>query len=144
MKLVSSLDEAAGWIYIVPALNLLALLWLIQFTAPSLTRQSGISVQLPPSRFQLERFGPPIVITISADGETPRIHLGRDPLSLSELEARLDQLRGQGAAADSMVLLQTDAGTPSGIERSISELALSMGFKLALLGSDPGPTPVSE
>ncbi|MBM3863531.1 MAG: hypothetical protein FJ385_06210 [Verrucomicrobia bacterium] len=144
MKLVSSLNEAAGWIYVAPALNLLALLWLIQFTAPSLTRQSGIRVQPPPSRFQLERFGSPIVITISADGETPRIHLGRDPLSLDELEARLDQLRGQGAAANSMVLLQTDAGAPSGIERRISELALSMGFKLALLGSDPGPTPTSE
>lgn len=144
MKLVSSLDEAAGWIYVVPALNLLALLWLVQFATPSLTRQSGISVQPPPSRFQLERFGPPIVITIGVGGETPRIHLGRDPLSLDELEARLDQLRGQGAAANSMVLLQTDAGAPSGIERRISEIALSMGFKLALLGSDPGPLPASE
>jgi biopolymer transport protein ExbD len=144
MKLTSSLNGSPGWIYVVPALNLLALLWLMQFTAPSMARQSGITVQPPPSRFQLERFGSPIVITIAASGDQPRIHLGRDPLTFEELASRLDQLRLQGASKDSMVLLQTDASAPSGIERRIAELVLSMGFKLALLGSDAGSASSQE
>jgi biopolymer transport protein ExbD len=144
MKLESSLNGSPGWVYVVPALNLLALLWLIQFTAPSMARQFGITVQPPPSRFQLERFDAPIVITIGASGDEPRIHLGRDPLTLDELSSRLDQLRLQGAPKESMVLLQTDASAPSGIERQISELVLSMGFKLALLGSDAGPAAPQE
>ncbi len=33
-----------------------------------------------------------------------------------------------------MVLLQTDAGTPVGVERQVSELVLGKGFRLAMVG----------
>jgi hypothetical protein len=38
-----------------------------------------------------------------------------------------------------MVLLQTDAGTPVGIERQVSEMVLGKGFRLAMVGANvPG------
>jgi hypothetical protein len=38
-----------------------------------------------------------------------------------------------------VVLLQTDAGTPVGIERQVSEMVLGKGFRLAMVGANvPG------
>jgi hypothetical protein len=35
-----------------------------------------------------------------------------------------------------MVLLQTDRGTPVGIEREVAELVLGKGFRLAMVGAN--------
>lgn len=136
MKLELSLPERPGLLHAVPVLDLFALLWLLFLLAPSLLRQSGVAVELPPSRFQLERYQNPLVITLGAGETGPRIHLGRDPVDLPALADRLEQLRGAGATADSIILLQTDAGTPVGLEREVTEMALGKGFRLALVGSN--------
>ena len=140
MKLETHLPERPGLLHAVPVLNIFALLWLLFLLGPSLLRQSGVSVELPPSRFQLERYRETLVITLGPGLDGPRIHLGRDQVNFAELAARLEHLRGEGAAAKAMVLLQTDAGTPVGIEREVSELVLGKGFRLALVG---GNTPAS-
>jgi hypothetical protein len=136
-----SLPERPGLLHAVPVLDIFALLWLLFLLGPSLSQQSGVAVELPPSRFQLERFQDSLVVTLGAgDAETPRIHLGRDAVTLDELAARLEKLRADGAAASAIVLLQTDAGTPVGTERQVTELVLSKGFRLALVGaSSPAP-----
>jgi hypothetical protein len=36
-----------------------------------------------------------------------------------------------------IVLLQTDTGTPVGVEREVTELVLDKGFRLALVGKNP-------
>ena len=136
MKLETNLPERPGLLHAVPVLNIFALLWLLFLLGPSLRRQSGVSVELPPSRFQLERYRETLVITLGPGQNGPRIHLGRDQLDMPELAARLEQLRGEGAPAKSMVLLQTDEGTPVGIERQVSELVLGKGFRLALVGAN--------
>jgi hypothetical protein len=136
LKLESSLPERPGLLHAVPVLDIFALLWLLFLLGPSLLRQSGVMVELPPSRFQLERFGDTLVITLGPGENAPRIHLGRDALGFSELEARLETLRAEGAPAKAIVLLQTDAGTPVGIEREISEMVLGKGFRLAKVGAN--------
>ncbi len=148
MKLELTLPERPGLLHAVPVLDLFALLWLLFLLAPSLLRQSGVAVELPPSRFQLERYQNSLVITLGPGENGPRIHLGRDAVTLPELADRLETLRAGGATADAIILLQTDAGTPVGIERQVTELVLGKSFRLALVGSntparklsDPQPT----
>ena len=140
MKLEMTLPERPGLLHAVPVLDLFALLWLLFLLGSSLLRQSGVTVNLPPSRFQLERFQDTFVVTLGPGESEPRIHFGRDAVSLAELASRLDRLRADGVQAKSVVLLQTDAGTPVGIERQVSELVLGKGFRLAMVGANtPGP-----
>ncbi len=136
MKLELTLPERPGLLHAVPLMDLFALLWLLFLLAPSLLRQSGVSVEPPPSRFQLERYRDSLVVTLGPGGTAPRIHLNREPVDLARLALRLDELRGEDAATDTIVLLQTDPGTPVGLEREITELVLAKGYRLALVGSN--------
>jgi biopolymer transport protein ExbD len=144
VKLEMSLPERPGLLHAVPVLDIFALLWLLFLLGPSLLRQSGVAVELPPSRFQLERFQDSLVVTLGPGESAARIHFGRDPVTVEELAARLEKLRAEGAAANAIVLLQTDAGTPVGTERQVTELVLSKGFRLALVGANTTEPRVSE
>ena len=101
---------------------------------PSLVTQSGVMVDLPPSKFQMERFRDTLVVTLSPGQSGTRIHLQRHPVTFDELAARLDGLRGDGVAAKGVILLQTDAATPVGDERAVAELIVGKGFRLAMVG----------
>ena len=136
MKLEMSLPERPGLLHAVPVLNLFALLWLLVLLSPALLRQSGIAVELAPSRFQLERYQNALVVTLGPGETAPRIHFGRDAVTLAQLAERLDQLRVEGAVAKAIVLLQTDTGTPVGVERQVTELVLGKGFRLAMVGAN--------
>lgn len=141
MKLEMTLPERPGLLHAVPLLDLFVLLWLFFLLGPALLRQSGMMVELPPSRFQLERFQDTQVITLGRGEDGPRIHLGRSAMTFAELEQRLTQMRGDGAVSETLVLLKTDAGTPVGTERQVSEIVLGMGFRLAMVGAnEPAPT----
>ncbi len=136
MKLETHLPERPGLLHAVPVMDIFVLLWLLFLLGPSLLRQSGITVELPPSRFQLERYQETLVITLGPGEAGPRIHLGRDAVGLDALDAQLEALRIDGAPARAIVLMQTDAGTPVGLERQVSEMVLEKGFRLALVGAN--------
>jgi biopolymer transport protein ExbD len=121
----------------VPILNIFALVQLFFLLGPSLVLQSGVAVDLAPSRFQMERYQDSIVVTLGPGEPGPRIHFGRDAVTVQELSDRLDKLRAEGAPTKAIVLLQTDTGTPVGIEREVTELVLDKGFRLALVGKSP-------
>jgi biopolymer transport protein ExbD len=137
MKLEMSLPERPGFLHAVPILNIFALVQLFFLLGPSLVLHSGVAVDLAPSRFQMERYQDSIVVTLGPGEPRPRIHLGRDAVSVHELSERLDKLRTDGTQTKAIVLLQTDAGTPVGIEREVTELVLDKGFRLALVGKNP-------
>lgn len=143
MKLEMTLPERPGLLHAVPVFDIFALLWLLFLLGPSLLRQSGVTVDLPPSRFQLERYQETLVITLGPGENGSRIHLGRDLMTLSDLATRLEQLREDGAPAKAMVLLQTDAGTSVGLEREVSELVLGKGFRMALVGANTSAEPAA-
>ena len=134
MKLEMSLPERPGFLHAVPVLNIFALMQLFFLLGPALVLQSGVTVDLPPSRFQMERYQDSLVVTLAPGEPEPRIHLGRDQVTRDELARRLDQLKQSGAQTKAIVLLQTDAGTPVGIERAITEMILGKGFRLAIVG----------
>ena len=134
MKLEMTLPEQPGFLHAGPVLNLFALLLLFLLLGPSFALHSGISVEMPPSNFQLERFRDSIVVTLGPGQPNPRIHLGREVVTVAELGSRLVELRGKNNAARSIVLLQTDAGTPVGIERAVTEVILEKGFRVAYVG----------
>jgi biopolymer transport protein ExbD len=134
MKLELSLPERPGFLHALPILNLFALLQLFFLLGPSLVLQSGVAVDLPPSRFQMERYQESIVVTLGAGSDEPAIYLGRDELNLDQLAARLEKLREQGAHHKTLALLKTDKKTPVGTEREVTELLLRKGFRLALVG----------
>jgi biopolymer transport protein ExbD len=142
MKLVMNLPERPGLLHALPILNLFALMMFFFLLGPSLVLQSGVAVELPPSRFQMQRYQDALVVTLGSGESAPRIHFGRDPVTFSELSARLERLHGEGAATKAMVLLKTDAGTPVGVEREVTELVLRHGFRLAIVGKDAGENQV--
>lgn len=140
MKLEMTLPERPGFLHALPILNIFALVQLFFLLGPSLVSQSGVAVDLPPSRFQMERYQDSLVVTLGPGEPTPRIHFGRDAVTLAELSERLEKQRAEGTSSRSLVLLQTDAGTPVGVEREVTELALGKGFRLALVGKNTPAT----
>jgi biopolymer transport protein ExbD len=134
MKLEMTLPERPGFLHALPMFDLFALMLLFFMLGPALVLQSGVLVELPPSRFQMERFEETLVVTLAPGEPTARIHLGRNPVTPEELAGRLDELGEAGYAGKAVVLLQTDAGTPVGVEREITEMILHKGFRVALVG----------
>lgn len=128
MKLETTLPDSPGFLVVVPALNLVALL--LVFFLPSLFSQSGVAVELPVSRFQLERQGGQAVVTISSDNP-PVYWLGRQQLSLSQLS---EQLNTRREGDSSTVLLRVDKGVSVETQRGVAEMALQKGFRVFLLG----------
>jgi len=138
MKLKLTLPERPGLLHAVPILNLFALLVFFLLLGPSLILQSGVAVEKVPSRFQMQRYEDTLVITLGPGQSAAQIHLGRDPLTLTELATRLDALRTEGAKAKAIVLLQTDGNIPVATEREVAELVLEKGFRLAIVGKNAG------
>jgi len=133
MKLESTLPERPGFLFVVPAFNLFALLLVFFLLGPSLVSQSGVAVELPVSRFQMERQADATVVTIT-DGDPAGYWIEREPVSLGQLSERLDTRRGSEAAPATSVLLRVDKGVPVEIQRNVAEIALQKGLRVYLLG----------
>lgn len=132
MKLVTTLDERPGFLHALPVFDLFALVAMLLMLGPAFLGQSGIRVEVPTSRFQMERYSNPIVVTVGAGGNA--IYLGRQPITLEQLSVRLTELKQDEKMSRAIVLLKTDAGTSVGTERLVSEKILAAGFELALVG----------
>ena len=133
MKLESTLPERPGFLFVVPAFNLFALLLVFFLLGPSFASQSGVAVELPVSRFQMERQADATVVTVTA-GDSPVYWLEREPVTLSQLSERLDARRGSESAPATTVLLRVDKGVPVGVQRDVAEVALQKGLRVYLLG----------
>ena len=139
-----SLPERPGLLHAIPVCDLFVILWLLFLLGSALTRSSGVAVELPPSRFQLERYDETHVITLAPGEGASRMHFGRDVVTMEQLIERLERLAAEGAQARAMILLKTDGGTPVVLERKVSEVVLGMGFRLALVGSTPAEAVAPE
>ncbi|MCF7730188.1 MAG: biopolymer transporter ExbD [Akkermansiaceae bacterium] len=134
MTLTTTLPERPGFLHAIPVLDLFLMIVLFFMVAPSLILQSGVTVEPPPSKFQMERFQDTLVITLGAGQTEGNIHFGRRPVTFEELEAILDSKRVDGSAAKAVVLLQTAADIPVRAERKVAEMIIGKGFRLALVG----------
>lgn len=139
MKLESHLPERPGLLHALPVFDIFALLLLFFLLGPSFVLQSGVRVDPPPSRFQLERYEETLVVSLMSGtvDATPVIYLGREQVDADQLIATLTGLREDGLAAQAVVLLKSDENTPVRIERDIAEAIMETGFRLALVGRQP-------
>lgn len=137
MKLESHLPERPGLLHATPVFDIFALLLLFFLMGPSFILQSGVRVDPPPSRFQLERFEETLVVTLVAGAvdAPPDLFLGPEQIDIDGLRRRLDALKSDGLATRAVVLLKSDGNTTVNDERKIAELILASGFRFALLGS---------
>lgn len=132
-----TLPERPGFLHVLPVVDLFLLLVLFFMVGPSLLLQSGLKIDLPPSKFQMERFQDTLVVTLGPGQPPSNIHYGRRPVTFAELAALLDLKRADGSAAKAVVLLQSDVETPVRMEREVAEMILGKGFRLALVGQAP-------
>jgi biopolymer transport protein ExbD len=146
MKLEHSLPERPGLLHATPVFDIFALLLLFFLLGPSFVLQSGVRVDPPPSRFQLERFDETLVVTLvsgTIDG-APKVYLGREAVTADGLATRLRALHRDGASQQAVVLLKSDQNTPIKVEREIAETIIEAGFRLALVGRLPDEGEVAE
>lgn len=133
MKLESTLPERPGFLFVVPAFNLLALLIVFLLLGPFFLSQYGVAVELPISRYQMERPGDAMVITVTK-GDPPSYWLEREEVSLGALSERLDARRGSESTPSTSVLLRVDRGVPVEAQQAVAEIALQKGFRVWVLG----------
>ena len=139
MKLTMTLPERPGFLHALPLFNLFALLLLFFLLGPSFVGQSGVAVELPLSRFQMEQHGDATVVTVTA-GDPPGLWLDRDEVTLGQLEERLDVRRGSESSRTTAVLLQVDKDVPTEMQRRVAEIALHKGYRVYLMGAaESGP-----
>lgn len=137
MKLESTLPDRPGFLFVVPAFNLFALLLVFFLLGPSFVSQSGVAVELPVSRFQMERQAEAAVVTITrgdSPSAPPGFWLEREQVTLEELAERLDARRGDDPVAASTVLLRADKSVSVELQREVAEIALEKGMRVFLLG----------
>lgn len=137
MKLETTLEERPGFLHALPLFDLFALVTMLLLLGPMFLSQSGISVEVPSSRFQMQRYGDSIVVTVGPGDTEAALYLGRQALTMGQLSQRLSELRDDERMSRAIVLLKTDVRTSVGMERKVVEMILSKNFKLALVG-DPG------
>jgi biopolymer transport protein ExbD len=142
MKLESTLPERPGFLFVVPAFNLLALLIAFIVWKEAFSGQHGVSLELPVSRYQMERQTDASVVSITA-GDPPGYWLEREQLTLGQLSERLDARRGSDSAPASTVLLRVDRGVPVETQQNVAEVALQKGFRVWMLGQPPDSQPAS-
>lgn len=145
MKLESTLPERPGFLFVIPAFNLFALLLVFFLLGPSFVSQSGVAVELPVSRFQLERQAYETVVTIQDGGapgvsefDPPTYWLEREQVSLGKLSDQLDARRNSDISPATTVLLRVDKGVPVETQRNVAEIILQKGLRVYLLGQPEG------
>ena len=144
MKLETTLEDRPGFLHAMPLFDLFALVIMLLLLGPLFLSQGGISVEVPSSRFQMQRYGDSIVVTVGSGSEEAPIYLGRQAVTVEELAAQLAALKLDERMGRAVVLLKTDIRTTVGMERKVSEVVLGAGFRLALVGEPDRAEPESK
>ncbi|MGB6219822.1 ExbD/TolR family protein [Haloferula sp.] len=132
MKLVTTLPERAGFLHAIPLFDLFGLLLVFILLGPSFVRHSGVRVDMPMSRYQVERDPNAAVITIT-QGNPAVLWLERQRVTEGELIKSLAERREQMATVPT-VYIRSDAEIPASFERRVAESALQQGYRVYLLG----------
>lgn len=134
MKLETTLEERPGFLHALPFFDLFMLVTILLLLSPMFLSQSGITIEVPTSRFQMQRYPKSIIVTVGPGGRKASLYLGRESITLDELPERLSALKLDDDLARAIILLKTDIGTSVGMERLVSEMILGASFEMALVG----------
>ena len=127
MKLESHLPKQTFWLYLAPVLTVLLLLLIFFLLGSSFVIQSGMSVQLPESASRLSGFERAQIITVTPSSENPFFFNGR-PVTLDQLRSGLEAKKNEVRRA----IVHADVMAPSGSTQQAVNLALSLGYEVAI------------
>lgn len=137
MKLQSSLPENVGFLHAVPLFNLFAVLLMCYALGPKLEEKTGVTINMPASLFQLERYEDAAVITMTA-GELQELYLGTQRINLIELDARLDEQLEKSSGNNRAIVIMADRMVSSENLRQVAEICLRKGLRVVMAGSGRG------
>jgi biopolymer transport protein ExbD len=137
MKLQTTLPEGVGFLHAVPLFNLFAVLLMCYTLGPRLEEKTGVSVQMPASLFQLERYEEAAVVTMTADGGG-ELYVGTQRIHVEELDARLDEQLQSSSGANRAIVIMADRLVPSEQLRQVAEICLRKGLRVVMAGSGRG------
>ena len=144
MKLESSLPEGVGFLHAVPLFNLFAVLLMCYTIGPKLEEKTGVSISVPASLFQLERYEEAAVITLTADGGR-ELYIGTQRISLVDLDAKLDEKLQSSLGMNRSIVIMADRLVPSEQLRQVAEICLRKGVRVVMAGSGRGkPGEITE
>lgn len=136
MRLITTLEDRPGFLHAMPMFDLFVLVMMVLYMGPRLLNQGGVEVELARSQFQLQRFEDTVVVTLGPGISGSRLYWGREPMTLPQLESRLEEMKEaeEGQAGRPVVLLKADRGVRVAEEREVSELIMQAGYRVALVG----------
>ena len=137
MKLQSTLPEGLGFLHAVPLFNLFGVLLMCYTLGPKLEEKTGVSIQMPASLFQLERYEEAAVITMTADGMQD-LYIGTQRIDISELDARLEEQLHHSSGANRAIVIMADRLVTSENLRQVAEICLRKGLRVVMAGSGRG------
>jgi biopolymer transport protein ExbD len=137
MKLETTLPDRIGFLHAVPLFNLFAVLLMCYTLGPRLEEKTGVSIQMPASLFQLERFQEAAVITMTADG-LRGLYLGKQRMEMTELDAALDRQLQSTGGPNRAIVIMADRFVPSEQLRQVAEICLKKGLRVVMAGGGRG------
>jgi biopolymer transport protein ExbD len=133
MKLESHLPKQSPWLYITPLLNAILLLLVYFLFSSGFIVQSGIKVEKPRSSSRLSGFDRAHIVTLAQGNDAPLYFDGKR-MTWEELRAELKGNRD----GERHIILHTDRQAPTARFTEVSNLALELGYEVAL-STTPNP-----
>jgi biopolymer transport protein ExbD len=134
MKLESHLPKQSPWLYITPLLNAVLLLVVYFLFSSGFIVQSGIKVEKPHSSSRLTGFDRAHIVTLAPGSDSPLYFDGK---RMTWEELRIE-LKGR-KDGERRIILHTDRQAPTARFTEVSNLALELGYEVAL-STTPDPT----
>jgi biopolymer transport protein ExbD len=134
MKLESHLPKQSPWLYITPLLNAVLLLVVYFLFSSGFIVQSGIKVEKPHSSSRLTGFDRAHIVTLAPGSDSPLYFDGKR-MTWEELRT---ELKGR-KDGERRIILHTDRQAPTARFTEVSNLALELGYEVAL-STTPDPT----
>lgn len=139
MRLRSGLPERPSAVLLGPMLNLLLILVLVSFKSSALKPGANDEVT---ANFTLASGEQPFLVTVPSSIETT-IYLDRTPLgSLDDLAEAIKAQRSEAESQNQVrnsVILEVDAAVARGLQESIQNRLIGLGFQVALLNEEAAP-----
>jgi len=133
MKLESHLPKQSPWLYITPLLNAVLLLVVYFLFSSGFIVQSGIKVEKPHSSSRLTGFDRAHIVTLAPGSDSPLYFDGKR-MTWEELRIELKGRRD----GERRIILHTDRQAPTARFTEVSNLALELGYEVAL-STTPNP-----
>lgn len=122
MKLTRTKQYHFAWLGVIPMLDVVFIFVFLLLLSSNFVLQPGISVTLPVSRFKLAPQINPDILSITG-GATPAIYFRDEKITLEQLGAMFEQLRGQPRP----LIIKADRTTPYSLVVAVTNSALEHG-----------------